>query len=157
MRYSKGKWVASNRDTWSVDSTLNKIIYAYIKKLYDGLSKSECHGVPMVYVDRQAAIDGLEDGCEGDVSKADALRFKDLEELLWVFGTEEPDISDYDFHMEIVRGEPNERGNTPITILTTGVNGEAEKERYHNDCVAYDKRKKKGYILFGEIYNTLDW
>jgi len=49
MRYTKGKWVASNKDTWSVDTTLNKIIYAYIQKLYDGLKGSECHGVPMYY------------------------------------------------------------------------------------------------------------
>jgi len=157
MRYSKGKWIASNRDTWSVDTTLNKIVYAYIKKLYDGLSKSDCHGVPMLYVKRQAEIDGLKCDWNGCPDKADLLRMKDLEELLWVFGTEEPDISDYDFHIEMISGETNERGSTPITFLTTGINGEAEKERYHNDCVAYDERKKKGYVLFGEIYHTLDW
>lgn len=157
MRYSKGKWIASERDTWYVGTTLNKIIHAYLTKLYDGLSKSECHGVPMRYVEQQAFIDGIENLCEGDVDKADLLRMKDLEELLWVFGTEEPDISDYDFHIEMIEGEPKESGNIPVTLVTTGVNGEAEKERYQNDLMAYHERKDKGYILFGQIYKTLDW
>jgi len=151
MRYSKGKWIASNRDTWSVDSTLNKIVYAYIKKLYDGLSKSECHGVPMMYVQRQAEIDGLDCSWNGDVDKADALRMKDLEELLWVFGTEEPDISAYDFDY------PNWLNDTDGGGIDFTCSNVAERDRYHNDCVAYDERKKKGYILFGQIYSTLDW
>lgn len=158
MRYTKGKWVASNKDTWSVDATLNKIIHAYIQKLYNGLKGSKCHGVPMYYVNKQAVIEGLVDNAyEADVDAADLLRLKDLEELLWVFGTEEPDVLSYDFDIEMVRGEPNEKGNIPITFLTTGVNGGAEKERYHKDCEAYTERKLKGYELFGKIYNTLDW
>lgn len=158
MRYTKGRWVASSKDTWSVDTTLNKIIHAYIQKLYNGLKGSKCHGVPMYYVNKQAVIEGLVDNAyEADVDDADLLRFKDLEELLWVFGTEEPDVLSYDFDIEMVRGEPNEKGNIPVTFLTTGVNGGAEKGRYHKDCEAYTERKLKGYELFGKIYNTLDW
>lgn len=157
MRYAKGKWIASSKDTWYVGTTLNKIIYAYLTKLYDGLSQSKCHGVPMRYVNQQAIIDGLDNSYDADVDKADLLRRKDLEELLWVFGTEEPDISDYDFSIEWVDGEPKENGNVPVTFVTTGINGEAEKERYHNDLTNYHERKEKGYKLFGEIYSTLDW
>lgn len=151
MRYSKGKWITSNRDTWYVGTTLNKIIYAYIKKLHDGLSKSECHGVPMHYVERQAEIDGIDYSYDGDVNKADALRIKDLEELLWVFGTEEPDISDYDFTY------PNWLSKTESGGMDFTCSNEVERDRYHNDCVAYNERKQKGYILFGQIYSTLDW
>ena len=32
MRYTKGKWVASYKDTWSVDYTLSPIILAVMKK-----------------------------------------------------------------------------------------------------------------------------
>lgn len=153
MRFSKGKWIASNKDTWYVGTTLNRIIYAYIKKLHDGLSKSECHGVPMIYVERQAELEDLSTGdyCNGDVDKADGLRMKDLEELLWVFGTEEPDISDYDF------GYPNWLNDTEDGSVDFTCSNDAERDRYHTDCVAYNERKEKGYILFGQIYSTLDW
>ena len=32
MRYTKGRWVASYKDTWSVDYTLSPIILAVMKK-----------------------------------------------------------------------------------------------------------------------------
>lgn len=155
MRYTKGKWVASNKDTWSVDATLNKIIHAYIQKLYDGLKASQCHGVPMYYVNKQAIMEGLVDNAyEADVDAADLLRLKDLEELLWVFGTDEPDMRAYDFTIKMINGEPNERGNIPCTF---DIQGEEERDRYHRDCLEYEKRKEAGYKLFGEIYSTLDW
>lgn len=155
MRYTKGKWVASNKDTWSVDATMNKIIHAYIQKLYDGLKGSECHGVPMYYINKQAIVEGLVDNVyEADVDAADLIRFKDLEELLWVFGTEDPAIRDYDFTIDMVSGEPNEKGNIPVTF---NVVGQEERDRYHQDCMDYSERKEKGYRLFGDIYSTLDW
>lgn len=154
MRYTKGKWVASNKDTWSVDTTLNKIIYAYIQKLYSCLKASQCHGVPMHYVNKQAVIEGLDNAYEADVDLADLLRLKDLGELLWVFGTDEPDIRNYNFTIKMINGEPNERGNIPCTFDIQGVE---ERDRYHQDCLEYEKRKEAGYKLFGEIYSTLDW
>lgn len=154
MRYHHSKWVASNKDTWSVDTTLNKIIYAYIQKLHTCLKDSKCHGVPMYYMYKQAVIEGLDDGWNADVDAADMLRLKDLEELLWVFGTVEPDMRAYDFTIKMINGEPNERGNIPCTFDIQGVE---ERDRYHQDCLEYEKRKEVGYKLFGEIYSTLDW
>lgn len=159
MRYSKGKYVFSNKEVYGVEVTLNKVILGYLQKLHDSLSKSTCHGVPMRYVEQQTKIDGL-DPYEADVDKADVLRMKDIEELIWVFSSEEPDILNYDFHIDIVDGEPTTMGTIPVTFVTTGLNGkdgEVEKERYHQDMLKYDKRKKEGYKLFGEIYNDLSW
>lgn len=163
MRYSKGKYVFSNKEVYGVEVTLNKVILGYLQKLHDSLSKSACHGVPMRYLEQQAKIDGIENAYEADVDKADVLYMKDIEELIWVFSSEEPDISTYDFHIDMVDDEGREpamEGTTPVKFVTTGLNGkdgEVEKERYHQDMLEYDKRKKEGYKLFGEIYNDLSW
>ena len=154
MRYTKGKWVASRKDTYCMEFTLNKIIYAHISKLYECLKESKYHGVPMHYVEIQAMLDGVENKDEGDVDKADQLRLKDLEELLWVFGTEEPAISDYDFQVEMISGGRQENGNTSVKFVTTG---ESEEQRYRKDCEEYYKRKDAGYKLFGDIYQYLCW
>lgn len=155
MRYSKGKWTASNKDTYSVETTLNKIILAHLNKLYACLKKSECHGVPMHYVSIQADIQGVDKWSERvDIDEADELRFKDLEELIWVFGDNEPKIEDYIFDIKMISGEPNEKGHIPVTFETTG---EEERDRYHKDCTEHWERREKGYELFGKIYNTLSW
>lgn len=162
MRYSKGKYVFSSKEVYGVEVTLNKVILGYLQKLHDSLSKSSYHGVPMRYVEQQAKIDSV-DPYEADVDKADVLRMKDIEELIWVFSSEEPDISSYDFHIDMVDDEGREpvmEGTKPVRFVTTGLNGkdgEKEKERYHQDMLEYDKRKKEGYKLFGEIYNDLSW
>lgn len=162
MRYSKGKYVFSNKEVYGVEVTLNKVILGYLQKLHDSLLKSACHGVPMRYVEQQAKIDSV-DPYEADVDKADVLRMKDIEELIWVFSSEEPDILSYDFHIDMVTDEDRElvmKGTTSVKFITTGLNGkdgEVEKERYHQDMLEYDKRKKEGYKLFGEIYNDLSW
>ena len=146
MRYTKGKWVASYKDTFSVEQTLNKIVLAHITKLYECLKKSECHGVPMYYMDIQARIEGV-DWNEVDVDKADEIRMKDLEELIWTFSDNEPDISDYDFHYDF--------GNdVPCGIQCSN---EAESNRYADDMKVWDERKKKGYKLFGDTYYDLSW
>ena len=54
MRYSKGKYVFSNKEVYGVEVTLNKVILGYLQKLHDSLSKSVCHGVPMRYLEQQA-------------------------------------------------------------------------------------------------------
>lgn len=163
MRYSKGKYVFSNKEVYGVEVTLNKVILGYLQKLHDSLSKSACHGIPMRYLKQQAKIDGIENAYEADVDKADVLYMQDIEELIWVFSSEEPDISSYDFDIDMVDDEdkdPVMEGTRPVRFVTTGLNGkdgEKEKERYHQDMLEYDKRKKEGYKLFGEIYNDLSW
>lgn len=154
MRYSMGKWIANSKDTWSVETTLNKIVLAHIIKLYDCLKSSKCHGVPMIYVERQAVLDGLDNIYDGDVDKADALRMKDLEELIWTFSDNEPDMDDYNFDVEMISGSPTARGTTPVTFKIVNQEGH---DRYHEDLLIYEERKAAGYKLFGEIYPHLSW
>lgn len=154
MRYSRGKWKASVKDTWSVETTLNKIILAHIEKLYECLSNSKCAGVPMHYVELQGLLDGLIDTWEGDVDKAHLLRMKDLEELIWVFGSKEPNISNYDFSYNWDDAEETEGGNFRLNMQCTN---EDESNRYTEDMRAYDSRKKAGYKLFAQCYEFLEW
>lgn len=153
MHKSKGKWRASAKDTWSVENSLSPIILAYLQKLYEGLKKSEYHGVPIRYVEQQSKIQGIDDRYSElvDIDAADGLRFKDLEELIWVFGSEEPSMEDYDFKTELV---PLEAFPSRYEIRVTN---QEEYDRYTKDVGVYWERKLKGYKLFGEVYNDLQW
>lgn len=158
MHRSKGKWNASYKDTWSIEQSLNPIILAYLEKLYTTLKASKHHGVPMYYVEKQALIDGISDPYSEDVDldKADELRFNDLEELIWVFGSEEPDILSYDFKIDFVEvDKEDDIVKKHGKCFTTQVVGEQEYERYNKDIDFYWERKMKGYKLFGEIYHYL--
>lgn len=147
MRYSKGKYVFSNKEVYGVEVTLNKVILGYLEKLHDSLSKSACHGVPMRYLEQQAKIDGIENTYEADVDKADVLYMKDIEELIWVFSDNEPDISKYNFSYDFGNDIP---GGLKCS-------NPEESERYSKDMNEYSERKLAGYKLFGEIYNDLSW
>ena len=156
MHKSKGKWRASAKDTWSVENSLSPVILAYLQRFYEELKKSKYHGVPMRYVEQQAKIQGIDDQYseEVDIDAADELRFKDLEELMWVFGSEEPPMEDYDFRLDLVEAEVHgEYGQ----LWKTEVTNQGEYDRYTKDVDAYWKRKLDGYKLFGEVYNDLQW
>lgn len=156
MHKSKGKWKASAKDTWSVENSLSPIILSYLQKLYDELEKSKSHGVPLRYVEQQEKIQGIVDPClqEVDFDAADELRFKDLGELMWVFGSEEPIMEDYDFKIDIVEAEEHGRFGK---LYKTAITNQEEYDRYTRDVDGYWERKLKGYKLFGEVYNDLQW
>jgi len=147
MHKSKGKWRASAKDTWCIENSLSPIILAYLEKLYEQLGESECHGVPMYYMDLN----------DQDIYAADKHRMEDLKELIWVFGSEEPRIEDYDFDikMNVAKNpDPNARVSGPVTFDITN---QEEYDRYTKDVDEYWERKKKGFELFGKIYLSLDW
>lgn len=112
----------------------------------------------MYYVEKQALIDGISDPYseEVDLEKADEIRFKDLEELIWVFGSDEPDILIYDFKIDFVEVEKEDIVRKHSKCFTTQVVGKEEYERYNKDIDFYWERKIKGYKLLGEIYQYLD-
>lgn len=158
MRKVKGKWVASSKDVMWTGNSLSPIILAHITKLYDSIKDHDCVGVPMRYVEKQGEIQGLIDQKywqnrdEVDLEAAHKMRLADLEELMFVFNTDnEPNISDYDFHCEFV---PNEEGGLVGKIE---VSNREESERYSKDMREYEERVDKGYALFGQVYRELDW
>lgn len=154
---SKGKYKWKRKATYATSWSLDPVILAYLEKLKDCLEKAKCCGVPIRYCDQQAKIEGFEKydwDTDIDLDAAHVLRLKELDELIWVFSDNEPKIKDYNFHIEMINGETDEKGLTPVTFK---VENEVEHERYRKDCDEWWKRKEKGHKLFGEIYNELQW
>lgn len=151
LHKSKGQWKWQNKATYAPEYSLSPVIKAYIEQLLTNKDK-DSFGVPQYYCEKQAKIEGHTQysyDIEIDLDAAHALRIKDLEELLWTFSDNAPKIQDYDF--DIIMEEVGEDG---VKLHCTN---EKERDRYRKDRKAWDKRKKKGYKLFGEIYDTLCW
>lgn len=155
MRKHKGKWIVNVKDTYHLGE-IDSAVLAHIQKLYDTIKDRETIGIPMTYVEKQAAIQGLEDKYSDDVDldAAHQLRLRDLEELIWVFTDNEPKIQDYNFEINFISGEPNERGNIPCTVE---VINQEERDRYHEDEKVYWERKLKGYELAGKLWREFQW
>ena len=154
MHKKKGKWQANIKDTYWVEN-LNEVVLAYITKLYDTIKDRETVGIPMYYVKKQADIQGLDEySHDVDLDAAHQLRLRDLEELIWTYSNNEPDIRAYDFDIKMQSGDPDDEGMIPCTFE---VFGEDELERYHADSEAYWERKLKGYELAGKLWNELQW
>lgn len=149
LHKSKGKWKFQRKATYSVEYGLNPIILAYLEKLKECLEKAKSYGVPIYYCDLQAKAEGHEQydwDIEVDLDAANKLRLNDLDELIWTFQDNEPDILDYNFTYD-------------FDVDGIHCSDEAERERYRNDLKVYDERKKKGYELYGKLMveGCLDW
>lgn len=155
MRKHKGKWVVNVKDTYHMGE-INSAVLAYITKLYDTIKDRETIGIPMYYVAKQAEVQGLGDKYSDDVDldAAHQLRLRDLEELIWTYTDNEPDIMAYDFEINFISGEPNEHGHIPCTVEVINQEG---RDKYHKDETDYWERKLKGYELAGKLWNELQW
>ena len=152
MRYHHGKWVASFSDTYSLDCTLSSIIYAGLSKFHEVLEKRNkeggCLGVPNEYMK-----DESEWVTDSDVQ--DWL--DDIKKMMYAFENKEPDITQYDFHMNMVPvegGIAKEGMSVPYNIVSTN---EAETERYHAACKAHKEKVQDGLNLFAKHYSNLWW
>lgn len=154
MYKKRGEWIVNVKDTYHLGE-IDSVMLAYIQKLYDTIKDREAIGIPMYYVSKQAAIQGVDDYSDDvDLDAAHQLRLRDLEELIWTYTDNEPDIQDYDFHIEMISGEPLENGNIPVDFKVT--NQEA-CDKYDEDREAYWERKLKGYELAGKLWRKLQW
>ena len=152
MRYSKGKWIASYRDTYSLDHTLSPIIHAGLSKFHEVLEKRNkeggCLGVPSEYMK-----DESEWVTDSDVQ--DWL--DDIKKIMYAFENKEPDMKDYSFSLNMVPvpgGIAKEGYSVPYTIEC---DNEEEKARYYADMDAHEKRVQEGLNLFGQKYKSLWW
>lgn len=148
----KGKWQFGFKDTYSLDSVLSPIIYAGLSKFHDVLEKRNkeggCIGVPNDYMrDPEAWI------TDSDVQ--DWL--DDIKKMMYAFENKEPDISLYDFHMNMIPvegGVAKEGMLVPYNIESTN---EAETERYTADCKIHSEKVQEGLDLFSKHYTKLWW
>lgn len=154
MRKHKGKWIVNVKDTYHLGE-IDSAVLAHIQKLYDTIKDRETIGIPMYYCNKQAEIQGLDKYSDGvDLDAAHQLRLRDLEELIWTYTDNEPDILDYNFEINFISLEPNSRGTIPCTVEVVNQEG---RDKYHTDEKAYWERKLKGYELAGKLWRELQW
>lgn len=143
MRKSKGKWIASVRDTWSLDYTISPIIHAGLKKFKEELEKAKYSGVPSDFV--------------SDNNEVTEQNVKDwhnvLDKMAYAFDiNSEPDSKDFNFKTEMLFGEKTDRGTTPVEIV---VDNEEEKERYYEVLKEHRNKCTEGRMLFAKYYESL--
>jgi hypothetical protein len=142
MRRSKGRWVCSKRDVWSLDNTLNPIILAGLLKFKEELLKSEYSGVPA-------------DFCTGDevTDECVAVWHKTIDNMILAFDDSQiPDIRDYDFKINLERIPTDREGYTQVITSCTN---EIEQQRYYKDCREHEEKCKQGRELFSRYYQSL--
>lgn len=152
MRFTKGKWKASYRDTYSLDYTLSPIIYAGLSQFHEVLEKRNkeggCLGVPSEYCANP----------DVDVTDQEVQNWlDDIKKMMYAFENKEPDMKDYNFSLEMVPvpgGIAKEGCSVPYTIEC---DNEEEKARYYADLDSYEKRVQEGLDLFGSKFKSLWW
>ena len=152
MRYSKGRWQASYKDTFSLDMTLSPIIYAGLQKFHDVLEQKnregKCLGVPNEYMKNEA--DWVTDSDVQDW-------LDDIKKMMYAFENKEPDISLYDFSLEMVPvpgGVAEEGCSVPYTIECDNLE---EKARYYADCEEHERLVRERLDLFSQKFKSLWW
>lgn len=145
MRYTKGKWKASYRDTWSLDCALNPIILAGLERFYEVLKsrheKGDTIGIPNDYMKNE----------EDWVTDSDVQDWlADIEKMMHAFSDEEPDMDEFKFKQKL---EPVE-GSEGYTIVTDNLE---ERDRYHQAVKEHKEKVQEGLDLFAKRYKDLWW
>lgn len=143
MTVVKGRWRASYKDTFSLDSTLSPIIYAGLKRFHDALEQKNreggCLGVPSEYCANP----------DVDVTDQDVQNWlDDIKKMMYAFENKEPDMSLYDFKLSMVPvpgGVAKEGMSIPYTIECDNLE---EKARYYADCDEHERLVQEGLNLF---------
>ena len=152
MIYKKGRWQASYKDTWSLDTTLSPIIYAGLSRFHDVLEQKnregKCLGVPSEYCS----------DCETGPTDQEVQNWlDDIKKMMYAFENKEPDMSLYDFKLEMVPvpgGVAKEGMSVPHTIECDNLE---EKARYYADCDEHEMLVQEGLNLFSLRYSNLWW
>lgn len=152
MRKSKGKWVASYRDTYSLDTTLSPIIYAGLSRFHDVLEQKHreggCLGVPSEYCS----------DCETGPTDIEVQNWlDDIKKMMYAFENKESDMRAYDFKLSMVPvpgGVAKEGMSVPYTIECDNLE---EKARYYADCDEHERLVQEGLKLTFEKWGSLWW
>lgn len=152
MRYHHGRWQASYKDTFSLDTTLSPIIYAGLSKFHSVLEQKnregKCLGVPNEYMKNEA--DWVTDS---DVENW----LDDIKKMMYAFENKEPDIGMYGFKLTMVPvpgGVAREGCSVPYTIECDNLE---EKARYYADCDEHKRLVQEGLKLTFEKWGSLWW
>lgn len=130
MRFTKGKWVASYKDVWSLDDTLNEIILAGLVKFKDVLENSTWKGVPADFVDADSEEPDFESWMTA------------LDKMIYAFDcSHEPTLSHFDIRVSL--SSLNSVYNQPNFQL------------YQEAWEVHKAKVKEGRELFIKYYDSL--
>lgn len=141
MRYHKGKWKASYKDTWDMEHCLRPIIGAGVSKFLEVLKTKDCASVPVTMLEL-VGVEDYNDVTPEQHQQAHDLWIGILEKMSFAFNSSEPDIHDYKFDIDFVNGR-------------SSISNKEEHERYTKDTREYYDKRYEGYRLFGEYLNNL--
>jgi hypothetical protein len=152
MRYHHGKWLASYKDTFSLDTTLSPIIYAGLSKFHSVLEQKnregKCLGVPSEYCS----------DCETGPTDQEVQNWlDDIKKMIYAFENKEPDMRLYDFKLTMVPvpgGVAEEGCSVPYTIECDNLE---EKARYYADCEEHKRLVQEGLNLLALRWKSLWW
>ena len=146
MRYTKGKWVASYKDTWSVDYTLSPIILAVMKKF-----REQSHKDYFCYPCCLKEDFDLPENFDATFEIWEMI----IDSIIFAFdSSNEPKMEDFNLEYTHESGEPNEKGMIPVTIK---VNDEEAQQKYYSAVKEYKDRCQVGRDYFSKYYNNLWW
>ena len=161
MQIKKGKTLFSYKDTWNLNTQLSKVIVSGLLKFKEVINAEEGRkGVPAsisCYLVEQGEI-SYEDGfslSDEDWEKAYAYFDYVLDEMIFAFSDNEPDIMAYDFKHNMIRDDVQD--DSPCVAMTIECTNEEESTRYNKDMVEYGERCEKGRELFAKFYDGLWW
>jgi len=136
-------WVASRKDTYSLDVALRPIIAAGLRKFIE-VAKDK--GVPGVL-------------CEDDTpfEESRLLWLNTLEKMLYAFESKEPDINDFDFDFEFITDNKVVASIQDDVPYTIEVVGKQNYEKFRELEKEYEQRVQEGLDLFAKYYKNLWW
>lgn len=160
MRYTKGKWKASFKDTFSLEHSLSPIIGAGLVRFKEEITKEGDYrkGLPLTWMQEKVdeglfSYEGDERNCqlsEDDWEECHELYLEMLDECIYAFTVDEPDIGKYDFTFHRGFGDG-------LTHLPLNCTNQEEYERYSKDTKDHQEKCQKGYELFGKWFSTMWW
>jgi hypothetical protein len=159
MKLHKGKWKANFRDTYSLQDTLSPIIGAALVKYKEVITEEGCmrKGLPVTWLRKcvdEGVVEWEDERCgimsDESFDKCFNLWLAMLDDCIYAFTTEEPDISKYDFDFNQVFSEQGHLTRIECT-------NEDENERYNRDVDEHFERVSKGFKLFGENLQGFWW
>jgi len=141
MRFKGRKPIFSYKDTWSLDSVLNPIIAAGLKRFKEVVETrdGEC-GYPS-----PLEIEGQNDGFVRWLAI--------LDKMIYAFDAKEPELGDNVLRMDSTPGEPGDTYTRAEIVVVKPT----EYDEYTAAFELHWKRVKEGHTLFAEYYNSLWW
>lgn len=157
MRLKGKKPIFDQKDTFSLDQTLNPIIAAGLKRFLDEIKDHDGHdddegnsfGIPAKFVEPNPQ----ENNYEVTLGKGRDEWFSVLEKMIYAFDSIEPDLPNDTLEM-VGEQNPNEQGYYPMTINVLDQNA---YDIHRKEIFEHEQKVAEGLSLFAKHYNDLWW